>query len=140
MNDKQKEREVKLGIDPARDRKHVERYDQAHPADTDYHIVRTTSNVDDTPIADFLPSDFVGVGNTSQDGLATLLDCQCEGKLWSAYVADESRLAEYVFGAGDIPDYLTVGCEDISHGAAHTIIGAQGDSGVTWSAPDRNGL
>lgn len=110
-------------------------FQQAHPVDTNYYIVRATSNVDDSVIAVHLPSEFGIQASFSQDGLAIALDCVFENKNWASHVVLTPRLSEFVFEAGDVPSYLSVGCEDTSHSEARTIVRTTGSSGSAWAAP-----
>lgn len=102
-----------------------------------HHILRTTSNVDATPIQevlDLIPGQPFGNQNkVSQDGLAIVIDCNST-QAFEVYVALVAKLAEYIFGTGDVPSYLTEGCENISASDASDIVLTLGASGTCWSS------
>lgn len=102
---------------------------------TKYYIVRTTSNIDAAPIESFLTSEFKSARSKAQDGLAVALHGGSSVKDWADHVATTPRLIEFVFTAGDILSYLTVGCEDLTYLQVKAIVNTQGGSGVTFSAP-----
>jgi len=111
-----------------------------HTEDTNYSFIRPTSNVDGTPAQEILAlydahpeaiKKFGKQGTSSQDGAAWIIDCQCP-MTWASRVAIEPRLSELRFGVGDIPSFLSIGCEDTSHANAITIVQTQGVSGVEW--------
>ena len=105
----------------------------AYPMDTNYYIVRATSNVDGTAIQDLLPAEFGNQRAKSQDALAIVMTCGCEDISWADHIAGAPRLDEFTFGAGDIPSYLSLGCENVSHADAQSIKNTTGASGSAWS-------
>ena len=108
-----------------------------------YSAIRVTSSVDGTPFADILALYDASVSDhkygsqseISQDGVAVMIDSS-DGLSWAQKVVVEPRMVELVFVSGDIPSYLSLGCEEMDQSSAQTIVETQGESGVTWSAID----
>ena len=109
-----------------------------HPTSTQYHIVRATSNSDAAPIQDSLDqipgAPFGAQASFSQEGAAIALDAKSH-QSWADFVTLVPKLSEFVFQAGDLPTYLTLGDEDVSHAQALTEVTTTGASGSAWSAP-----
>jgi len=100
-----------------------------------YSFVRATSNVDATPIQPILDTikgkPFGTVGNPSKDGVAVNIDTHSK-KTWADWIKVAPRLAEFTFQAGDIPSYLSLGCEDTAHQASKTKGRTTGMAGAAW--------
>ena len=97
-----------------------------HPEDTMYHAVRTTSNVDATPLADIWPEKYGDISTGPSDNLAVLLDSSTAGVNWATLIIETPKLAEYTFTGGDRPAYLDPGCEDLDFTDAETLVGSVG--------------
>lgn len=111
----------------------------AHPKDTIYPMIRTTSKVDGTgyqEILDLIPGKPFGVQNSvSQDGLCVCIDDGSGQDNWGTFVAQEPRLNELKFILPDAPSYIPNNAHLLSYDEAKAIVKTEGDSGVAWSAP-----
>jgi len=107
-------------------------FDQAvRNRDKLYHAVRAT-NDSDVDINTVLPDEFVGKFETSQDGLAVMLDCGSDLYTWADHVEIVPALSAFTFTEGNRPSYLPDGCEDLTHAESRPILTAGGETGVTW--------
>jgi hypothetical protein len=95
-----------------------------------YYIVRATSNVDGAPIESVLPAEFGNQKEKSYDGKAIALDCGCSVRSWEMHVVNTPKLAEYTFSINDIPNYLSVGCENITYSNCHIVVGSNAWRGI----------
>lgn len=108
-----------------------------HPRDTVYYIISVVSLADGvTDVRDYKEehqeNNFGEQSRVSQDGIAICGDCKSE-LLFQDLFAIEPRLANHVFTEENIPNYLSVGCENTSHEDAKEIVRQTGDSGQAWS-------
>ena len=101
-------------------------------------MVLTKSKVDETPIEGELPSGF-GSQTAKDPKTKTLiiLDCASD-ELWSFYVAENSKLTEYIPASEDLLYGLELGCENISREDSAVIVSQVGDG--KWGNRPTNGI
>jgi len=115
--------------------------------------VRTTSNIDGTPIQEVLDlfdakranrmNKQLGFGPhsaASQDGLAIFINRNSLQTI-NTMRGVEPRLQEFIFTNLDRPSYIPPNCLNLTILEARQLVRQQGEAGTTWSAvtPDKEG-